>query len=83
MKLVNVKWVDSFGVTSSWEDIDDIDISEMVVKSVGYVVKESDDCIAIAANITMGDHTVCRPQACGVMTIPIVTIVEMKEMESV
>lgn len=70
-KLVEIQWVDSYGVTPSWEEIEDVidDVSCTVIHSVGYVIKETADSISLASNICTKTSNVC-----GVMTIPKVSI---------
>ena len=32
-RLVKIKWIDSFGVGSSWESLDDVKLDTMVLKT--------------------------------------------------
>jgi hypothetical protein len=70
-RLVEVQWVDSYGVTSSWGDIDEVidESSHTTIHSVGWIIKEREEDIVLAPNFCTKTNNVC-----GVMVIPRVSI---------
>ena len=70
---VKVVWLDSYGVESGWQDIKDYSAEPLEITSLGRVIYESDDVIALAHNYASeGKRT--AEQANGVMVIPKVCI---------
>lgn len=69
----SVQWVDSFTPTpdDSWRDISEvvklIDIGEVVITTVGTIIFEDEDLIALAGSV----HD---ERCCGVMVIPKVCV---------
>jgi hypothetical protein len=67
--LVLVEWEDSARPISDWQWADDYDLPETVLcVSVGYLVAESDNAIALAPNL--GDVGTNRLQASGIIRLP-------------
>lgn len=74
MELVYVEWLDSFGVSSSWQPMDDIgDVKPVVCVSVGFLAKETDDCIVIVPHAYVDAEG--GQAGCGDMCIPKVAII--------
>src|SRR5215470_10149884 len=68
-KLVAVEWVDSAQPVSAWQWADDYEMPQIVVcVSVGYLIAETDDAIALAPNL--GDIGRERIQASGIIRLP-------------
>jgi hypothetical protein len=68
-KMVLVEWEDSVRPLPSWQWVDEYQIPEIVTCiSVGYLIAETNDAIAIAPNL--GDVTCERIQASGIIRIP-------------
>jgi len=68
-KLIFVRWEDSARPISAWQWIDDYQIPNTVeCVSVGYLIAETGDAIAIAPNL--GDISQKRIQASGIIRIP-------------
>lgn len=66
-KLVIVHWIDSCGVSPSWQHLSDVSDYEAVkIKSVGWIVHQDQRSISLCPNISKCDD----PQVIGVMTIP-------------
>lgn len=64
-----VEWWDSFGCSSSWEEIDDIPKPKpMLCRSVGWIVRESKSSVVIVPHIAEIPHR--SNQGCGDMLIP-------------
>lgn len=67
--LTIMEWVDSSGVQSGWQFLEDFQTELVHVTSVGFVIKETDEFIALAQNY--GVETTNSPeQINGVITIP-------------
>ena len=84
MKLVLIEWEDSFGCSSSWEDIDtNKEIEPFMCTSVGWLFYDGKRCKTIIPHITED-----RKQGCGDMTIPtssikrMVILVEKEDIET-
>ena len=68
-KEVRIDWVDSYGVTSGWRDLNDYDAVLLKVRSYGVVIKDDENVIVLAHNYAEGtDYT--PEQANGTMVIP-------------
>ena len=64
-----VEWEDSTRPISAWQWIEDYDMPKIVsCLSVGYVIAETDEAIALAPNL--GDIAQEKTQACGIIRIP-------------
>ncbi|MFA5689586.1 MAG: hypothetical protein WC959_10645 [Kiritimatiellales bacterium] len=67
MKLVEVVWVDSFGVRSVWEDRAELEpIAPVEVVSVGFVVEETASHITLTQSVSGGQimSRLCIPKGC-------------------
>ena len=66
---VAVEWVDSAQPVSAWQWADTYEIPQIVVcVSVGYLIAETKDAIALAPNL--GDIGRERVQASGIIRLP-------------
>ena len=72
-KLIKVHWIDS-AQTPGWILKDDLRDVSMEIKSVGYLVKETDASITLVAHI--GEDSLCSP-----LQIPKIAIQSLEEME--
>ena len=75
-RVVEIRWVDSYGVDAGWKDISDYTACEQVIVSWGKVIFENDKIIALAHNYADETENTCR-QANGVMVIPKVCIINI------
>ena len=79
MKLKLIEWQDSRGVSAQWQFISTVkDDNLCICNSVGWVIKESKECVTIAPHIGIeidGDN-----QVCGEMHIPKRSILKMKTL---
>ena len=80
-RLIYVEWLDSFGCSSNWSEINnDANIEPNICKSVGWVYFESKKCIVIIPHLSDENHAHSKPHGCGDMTIPKAAIVKMKKL---
>lgn len=83
MRLVLIEWIDSFGCSSTWQELDDIEKpTPMICRSVGWLLSDDDKCVVIVPHVT-DEHKSTPRQGCGDMTIPRVCIVCMKDLVAV
>ena len=63
-KIICVEWLDSRGVTSEWEILEDLEeLRPVVITSIGYLLSENKGYITICQNIS-------PDQVAGRITIP-------------
>ena len=80
-ELVKVKWTDSYGVTTGWQDVSDYKADKIEVVSAGTIIYENDDVVSLAHNYAEAtDDT--PEQANGIMVIPKVCITEVTSFSS-
>lgn len=80
-KEVRVCWVDSYGVTPMWRDLDDYDATLLRVRSYGVVIKDTSEILALAHNYA--EETEYTPeQANGTMVIPKACITDITSFSS-
>jgi hypothetical protein len=77
-RLVLVEWEDSTQPTSAWVEVDDVDDTPAVCRSVGWVLRKSARTLTLAAN--QADNP---PQVSGVMQIPTSAIRRMVDLNPV
>lgn len=66
---VKVIWVDSYGVSTGWQAIDDYKAEELEVTSFGVIIYSNEKVLALAHNYCK--ETALTPeQANGIMVIP-------------
>ena len=44
MRLVLIEWLDSYGCSSQWQDLQGASPAPLTCKSVGWLVHDADDC---------------------------------------
>ena len=52
MRLVLIEWVDSFGCSSSWEEIGDLSPTVSTCRSVGWLAYDGEDCKVIIPHMS-------------------------------
>lgn len=77
-KIELIQWMDSFGCTSTWSDINQINTC-LICDSVGFVVSETDRTISLANSIAIETIDTIE-QANGIMTIPITCIISRTKL---
>lgn len=60
-------WNDACGVTSEWEDVEQVKAFRYPIRTVGWLMKSTKHAITVAASVG-GQYD--YPKACGAMTIP-------------
>lgn len=81
LPLKHIRWVDSFGCSSSWESIPPDKVAPLYVDSVGWEVYRDEHCVVLVPHITPVDHEHTKQQGCGDMTIPLVAIQSERELK--
>lgn len=72
--MIMIKWLDSKGLTASWEYWDEIEpLEPSVCKTVGYLIDDNKKYKTLAMTISNG-------QVFGRITIPACSIVDIKEL---
>lgn len=81
--LVLIEWVDSYGCSPRWENIDgEFRPQPMVCQSVGWMIHSDKKAKIIVPHISRQPDFDVPPQGCGDMTIPtrcIIRITSLKE----
>lgn len=67
--LVLVEWVDTYGCSASWQNLDAEDPYPLRCQSVGWLLRDSPECKVIVPHLTT-PHEYASRQGCGDMTIP-------------
>lgn len=74
LSKITIKWIDSWGVYSAWETLEDAEKhNACAIETYGYVVKEDKESIWIVMSIDRTTNMVL-----GTMVIPKCCIREMK-----
>lgn len=79
-RLVLIEWLDSYGCSSSWQDIDNCEPGVVVCQSVGWLIHDDDRCKVIVPHMNQPDHPNTNQQGCGDMTIPSASIVKILDL---
>jgi len=79
MRLVLIQWLDSYGCSSDWQDLDACYAKALICRSVGWLLHDGDDCKVIVPHITNPNNGVSR-QGCGDMTIPTKAILQIDDL---
>jgi len=81
MKIVKVTWLDSYGATPSWQEIDDAKgYIALRCHSIGYLLEDEKDYIKIAPHYAAETEQTLE-QVSGVMSIPRICVVEIKKLK--
>lgn len=72
-ELTQIEWLDSYGITPDWQEIDNIKPIKIICITVGFVVHEDDTSLSVANSICVDGP---ENQATGIMTIPKCSIVK-------
>ena len=80
MRLVLIDWQDSFGCSSSWQEIEECKPQVMTCQSVGWLIYDGDDCKVVVPHLSTQQPEI-QPQGCGDMTIPARAIIRIVELE--
>jgi len=76
-ELFFIEWEDSYGCSSTWQDIDPNGRPQvMTCHSVGWVIRQTKRCVVIVPHMS-ANTDVAEQQGCGDMTIPTACILRM------
>lgn len=81
LPLVYIEWEDSFGVSTSWEDIDGMKATLTICASVGWLVHDDKKCKVVVPHLTSINRSDVDSQGCGDMTIPASAVVKMVRLK--
>ena len=74
LSLVIIEWLDSYGVSSSWNTIElPLSPHALSVVSVGWLAHDGDDTKVLIPHVVLPSGDI-DAQGCGDMTIPTVAI---------
>lgn len=74
--IVSIQWLDSKGVTSSWEHIDELEPLEPVIcTSVGFIIDETDSYVTLVQSVS-------EEQILARLTIPKCAITLMQALRA-
>ncbi len=76
MDLVYIEWIDSRGVSASWDHLESLDSELCTIKSVGWVLKQTEDLIHIVPHLGHDPD-----QGCGDMVIPTNCIIKKRNLK--
>ncbi len=80
MRLVLIEWVDAYGCSSSWQDLDDdCQPKTMLCRSVGWLFRDGSEYKVIIPHIA--DVPDDLQQGCGDMTIPTCCVRSICDLE--
>ncbi len=68
-RLAFIEWLDAYCLTG-WREVKDIDSEPLTCRTVGWIVKENEDCLVVAPHLSSEDHAEAPLQGNGVLTIP-------------
>jgi hypothetical protein len=82
-KIVLIEWVDSHS-GRGWQDLESLEASAVPLycRSVGWLVKETEQCVVIVPHISGEKDGHILLQGCGDITIPTKAIVKEKILEA-
>lgn len=81
MRLVLIEWLDSYGGTTGWKYLDDCTPDQMVCRSVGWLLHDTDTYKVIVPHIVQPDpETRIAAQGRGDMTIPSAAILSLRDL---
>lgn len=78
-----IKWVDSVTSVGRWITPDELKLDEHFCYSIGYVIKENDKLLYIAAHVSFDEDQESYEQISGEMIIPKCSILERKIIKMV
>ena len=81
MNPVKIRWLDSYGVSTGWQDLEGYQANKLEIESYGVIIYEDDTVIALAHNYA--EETDQTPkQANGIMVIPKACILNITSLTS-
>ncbi len=80
MRLVLIEWVDSFGCSTSWQELEDCNPKIFKCRSVGWLLHDGENCKVIVPHVSDHKHENIPQQGCGDMTIPTPAVVRIVDL---
>lgn len=81
MRLVKIEWVDSFGVGTRWESLDNIIDENHICISVGYLALDGKNIKVIVPHISPANDIIGAVETgCGDMSIPVCSIIKITDL---
>ena len=80
MRLVIIDWVDSFGCSSEWQELNTSNPKPLLCRSVGWLLHDGDDCKVVVPHVTKELEDQVQRQGCGDMTIPTKSITSIVDL---
>lgn len=74
--LVYVRWADSCNSDFGWTHIEDLDTRIYEIDSVGFLVDETEDALALSSHYSVDDPYKCNT----ILMIPKSCVLEIKEL---
>lgn len=69
MIIEYIEWEDSQAVSTGWHSLEDLELDTPIMKSIGWIVSETTEFVALCANIGEATRT-SDLQGNGIMLIP-------------
>ena len=79
MRLVFVEWLDSYGCSPSWVQLDGATPRPMICKSGGWLLHDNGDIKVLVPHVSTPMQD-APAQGCGDMTIPACAVVRMLDL---
>jgi hypothetical protein len=77
MRLVLVDWLDSYGCSPQWREVEKCNTEALRCSSVGWLVRDGANSKVIVPHISDPNHPDAPHQGCGDMTIPTKAIIRI------
>lgn len=79
MKIEYVTWLDSYGCSASWQEIEGMKVGHAICYSTGFIIGETEEYLVIAAHYSpQNDQIGSLKSAYGEMAIPKCSIIDRK-----
>ena len=75
--LVMIEWVDAFGCSTDWREMDNLDTESLLCRSVGWLVHDGDGVKVIVPHMAEERRERTSIQGCGDMSIPAVSVTQI------
>lgn len=76
--LAIIKWIDS-AKTPNWTFITELDAKPVVCFSVGWIVSANKKTVTVVPHLS-SDYSSIEQQGCGAMTIPVCSVLSIKQI---
>jgi hypothetical protein len=76
LRLVLIEWLDSYGCSSTWQDLSVDDPKPIECRSVGWLLHDGAEAKVVVPHVAEGPG-----QGCGDMTIPAAAIRRIVDLE--